>query len=82
MRSWKPSQCRKSGRRGLALAVGLAALAGPGCAGSAAPERIVLIVVDTLRRDFLSCYGASRLTPHMDALAGRGRAVRADPVDL
>jgi arylsulfatase A-like enzyme len=40
------------------------------------PERVVLIVVDTLRRDHLSCYGAARPTPHIDALAERGLVVR------
>lgn len=38
----------------------------------ARPERVVLIVIDTLRRDRLSCYGGATPTPHMDALAERG----------
>jgi arylsulfatase A-like enzyme len=37
------------------------------------PERIVLIVVDTLRRDFLSTYGSENATPNLDALAERGQ---------
>lgn len=38
-----------------------------------APERFVLIVVDSLRPDHLGCYGDRRhLTPHLDAAAGRG----------
>lgn len=37
------------------------------------PDRIVLIVVDTLRRDYLSCYGSTIPTPHIDALATRGQ---------
>lgn len=62
--------------RGLVLGACVAALAVSGCGGSDTPERIVLIVVDTLRRDFLSCYGAKHPTPHIDALARRGRAYR------
>jgi arylsulfatase A-like enzyme len=38
-----------------------------------APERIILVVIDTLRRDFVSAYGARGATPHMDALAARGQ---------
>jgi arylsulfatase A-like enzyme len=39
----------------------------------AAPERFVLIVVDSLRADCLGCYGShERLTPSLDALAARG----------
>lgn len=37
------------------------------------PERIVLIVVDTLRRDHVSAYGSEVQTPHIDALAARGQ---------
>jgi arylsulfatase A-like enzyme len=54
----------------------LALLAGStGCAPSASetPERIVLIVIDTLRRDHLSCYGAPAATPNIDRLAARGQ---------
>ena len=36
------------------------------------PERIVLIVVDTLRRDHVGVYGAERATPHIDSLAEDG----------
>ena len=42
----------------------------------APPERIFLFVVDTLRRDHVSAYGARASTPNMDALAARG--VRID----
>lgn len=58
------------------LAAGLSFVlltAGAGC-GEPPPERIVLIVVDTLRRDHLGAYGARRPTPAIDALARRGRA--------
>ncbi len=34
--------------------------------------RVVLILVDTLRRDSLSCYGGARPTPALDALAAAG----------
>lgn len=37
------------------------------------PERIVLIVVDTLRRDHLSPYGSAVATPNVAALAARGQ---------
>ncbi len=33
---------------------------------------VVLVLVDTLRRDALSCYGSARPTPAIDALAARG----------
>ena len=40
---------------------------------SAAPRHVVLIVIDTLRADHLSCYGYWRETsPNIDALAERG----------
>jgi arylsulfatase A-like enzyme len=60
-----------------ALAVALAGLlacdlAAPG-RPAAPPERLILIVVDTLRRDSLSCYGSENPTPHLDALAARGQ---------
>ena len=35
----------------------------------------MLVVIDTLRRDALGCYGGSVATPHLDALAARGKAV-------
>jgi len=37
------------------------------------PERIVLVVIDTLRRDFVSAYGAKRPTPRIDSLAESGQ---------
>ncbi|MDP3940186.1 MAG: sulfatase [Deltaproteobacteria bacterium] len=50
-------------------------LAQPGCSSGtdAPPERIVLIVVDTLRRDHVSCYGAKTLTREIDSLAAKGQ---------
>lgn len=49
----------------------LAALSACGGGGSDAPI-VVLVLVDTLRRDSLSCYGGEYPTPNMDALAARG----------
>ncbi|MDA1266836.1 MAG: sulfatase [Planctomycetota bacterium] len=40
---------------------------------SAGPRNVILIAVDTLRADRLSCYGAvGELTPHLDRLAADG----------
>jgi arylsulfatase A-like enzyme len=39
----------------------------------AAPERIILVVVDTLRADHLSPYNADLTTPHIQAFAERGQ---------
>ena len=45
----------------------------PGCARSGGDAPIVvLVLVDTLRVDSLSCYGGEHPTPAMDALAARG----------
>jgi hypothetical protein len=65
-------------RRLLPALVALA-LCGAGCgADRGPPETIVLIVVDTLRRDHLSVYGGAVPTPHIDALAARGEALDAN----
>jgi arylsulfatase A-like enzyme len=37
------------------------------------PARIILIVIDTLRRDAVSAYGGDASTPHLDSLAQRGQ---------
>jgi arylsulfatase A-like enzyme len=37
------------------------------------PERIILIVIDTLRLDHISAYGSEVPTPNIDALAARGQ---------
>jgi arylsulfatase A-like enzyme len=42
-------------------------------ADEAPPERIVLVLVDTLRRDHVGAYGGQVATPHMDALAREGQ---------
>jgi arylsulfatase A len=65
----------RSGRWRRAGACAFALLALEACARQAPPERIVLVVIDTLRRDAVGCYGGSIATPHLDALAARGRAV-------
>lgn len=36
-------------------------------------ERVILIVVDTLRADYLGPYGGAHATPHMNGLAERGQ---------
>jgi len=44
-----------------------------GCDLERPPERILLIVVDTLRRESLELYGGPNPTPHLAALAERGQ---------
>lgn len=39
---------------------------------SDARKNVVFIIVDSLRADYLSCYGANRETPGFDAIADRG----------
>jgi len=52
----------------------VAALLWAGCTPSPAPpERIVLVMIDTLRRDYVSAYGAKRPTPQIDSLAESGQ---------
>jgi len=43
-----------------------------GVAGEAFEANVLLLVVDTLRADYVGCYGGSPITPNMDALAARG----------
>jgi uncharacterized sulfatase len=57
-----------------AAPVALLALLGCGASGPRPPERLILIVIDTLRRDHLGVYGGSVPTPNIDALAARGQA--------
>jgi arylsulfatase A-like enzyme len=59
-------------RNGWLLAALAVASACGGC-HPRGPERIVLVVVDTLRSDHLSVYGSQVETPHVDALAARGQ---------
>jgi len=59
--------------RALAL---VASLIGLACGGPEAPPgapNVLLLLVDTLRPDFLGCYGhTGKMSPAMDALAARG----------
>ena len=59
-------------------AVSLLILALGACAPEAPPPpaRIVLIVVDMLRRDHVGAYGASRPTPNLDRVAQGGQVVK------
>jgi arylsulfatase A-like enzyme len=54
----------------------LLGLAAQGCTAPEPPERIVLIVIDTLRRDHLSPYGGQARTPNLARLAGEGRVLQ------
>ena len=61
------------------LAAGLlggAALAAALLPRRAGPERIVLVVIDTLRRDRVGAYGGAVPTPNLDAFAGEGTVFR------
>jgi arylsulfatase A-like enzyme len=56
-----------------ALVVAAPAEAESAGTGGSTPDRIVLIVADTLRRDRLSIYGGSVATPNIERLAARGQ---------
>jgi len=44
-----------------------------GCAGPVSPPKhLVVIVVDTLRADFIACFGGDAETPNIDRLAAEG----------
>jgi hypothetical protein len=59
-------------RRPFALAA-LALCAVLGACRSAPPPNVVIVLVDTLRADYLGSYGQpAKLTPFLDELAGRG----------
>ena len=61
-------------RAALALLVALGAACGePGSSPGDGPQRVVFIVVDTLRSDHLSPYGGDVPTPNVAALAARGQ---------
>ena len=52
----------------------LATIASAGCGGGVSqPRNIILIVVDTLRRDYVSPYGSTLSTPNVQRLADRGQ---------
>jgi arylsulfatase A-like enzyme len=66
---------RGSRRRPRALACLALALA---ACGGAPPPSILLVTLDTLRRDHVGAYGDARgLTPHLDALAAEGLVYQA-----
>jgi arylsulfatase A-like enzyme len=62
-------------RARLLLAVLLGALLALACSprGARPPERLILVVIDTLRRDHVGIYGSKVETPNIDALARRGQ---------
>lgn len=63
---------RPVGRLATAAVAGLACLALWACSGKLpAPERIILISIDTLRADYVGAYGYTRFptSPHLDAFA-------------
>ncbi len=70
---------RKVSRRAVVVVLGLLCAEVAACGGGDRPtataptERLVLIVIDTLRRDFLSSYGSTVSTPNIDAIAARGQ---------
>lgn len=68
-----PDCCVAPLRRPAALVLGLTLLAAAGCGTAPFPQRILLIVVDTLRSDHLSIYGSQLETPNVAALAARGQ---------
>jgi arylsulfatase A-like enzyme len=55
------------------LSLLLVACGASGPEAAANPERVILVVVDTLRRDALAVYGGKTPTPNSDALARRGQ---------
>jgi arylsulfatase A-like enzyme/Flp pilus assembly protein TadD len=72
---------RETGCRGGSLRAHLGVLLGLafgllcGCGGSAfvAPERVLLLSIDTLRADHVGCYGASNAhTPNLDTIGAQG----------
>jgi len=74
--SRRDSTPRLGGLAAAALSAVLVACSGegrPGDASAAGPQGVVLVVLDTLRADHLSCYGYERPTsPHIDGLARDG----------
>jgi arylsulfatase A-like enzyme len=55
------------------MAVGILVASRTGPRNGAGPPSIIFILVDTLRRDHLSCYGSDLRTPNIDALARDGQ---------
>ena len=67
----------RKGRNRAKICVGLLLVAGLSCGGQPepVPERIILIVVDTLRADHVGAYGGDVSTPSMDRLAASGQVL-------
>ncbi len=62
--------CQRSGAVALLLAIGLTSTLVSCAREQPKPKSVLLIVVDTLRADYLGTYGYERATsPHIDALA-------------
>src|SRR5260370_38348848 len=57
--------------RFMAFLLGVAVLVAASCGRPKRPN-VILVIVDTLRADALSCYGASAPTPALDRIAGEG----------
>lgn len=68
----RPARRRLAAVFCLALGLDVAGCA-PECEPHPGPERIILIVADTLRPDRTGVYGAKAPTPHMKALAAEGQ---------
>jgi len=69
----RPLARRPAGPAARIAPLALAALVA--CGGRAAeplPPNVLLVVLDTLRADHVSCYGGARPTPNLDALAAEG----------
>lgn len=69
------------------LGILLIAIPGNGCSGKKSKPNIIILLLDCVRSDHLSCYGYSRDTsPHIDALAAQGvqfkRAISQSPWTL
>lgn len=62
----------------LILVVVIGALVGSGLFAGRRPRHLVLIVVDTLRRDYVSAYGGAVPTPNIDRLAAAGQTFTND----
>jgi arylsulfatase A-like enzyme len=69
-----PNARRRAPWLAAALAAGALGVFALACADRP-PERIVLVVADTLRRDYVSPYGSQRETPQIAALAARGQVL-------
>ena len=86
-RRGRPVLAQCSAALGAALLLPLLGTLAAGCAPKEPPRLVLLIVIDTLRADYLGCYGHPTIeTPHIDRLAAEGllyeHALTAVPVTL